>query len=294
MSDYIISCCSSADLTKERMEECDLKCLCFKYELGGVQYTDDLGQTVPYDEFYAQMAAGADTATSQINAQEYADYFRPFLEQGLDILHVTLSSGLTGTYNSCRIAKEDLQEEFPDRKIYIVDGLGASGGHGLMMVTLSDMKKDGATIDELYDFIENNKLRMQHWFFSTDLQYYIRGGRISKTAGFVGNLLNICPLLNMDDEGHLIPRMKVRTKRKVKEEIVNKMKEHAEDGVNYSGKVYITHSSCLEDAEDVAALIKENFPNVKDIPIWYIGSTIGAHTGPGTVALFFWGDVRVR
>lgn len=294
MSDYVISCCSSADLNKETLEKYDLKCKSFSYSLDGVSYVDDFGQTVPYDEFYAKMEAGADTSTSQINSEEYAEYFRPFLEAGMDIIHVTLSSGLTGTFNSCRIAKEDLEEEFPDRKIYIVDSLGASGGHGLLMMTLADMKKNGASIDEVYDFAEKNKLRCQHWFFSTDLKYYIRGGRISKTAGFVGNLLNICPLLNMDDEGHLIPRMKVRTKRKVKEEIVNKMKEHAENGVDYSGKVYITHSACLEDAEDVAALIKETFPNVKDIPIWYIGSTVGAHTGPGTVALFFWGDVRVR
>ena len=294
MSDYILSCCSTCDRTAEQLEKKDIKYICFHFELDGKHYDDDLGKSIPFGEFYAAMSGGADTRTSQINADEYVEYFKPFLAAGKDILHVTLSSGLSGTINSANIAKDMLEEEFPDRKIYIVDGLGASGGYGLLMDTLADMKAEGKSIDELYDFVEKNKLFVHHWFFSTDLTFFIKGGRVSKTSGFVGTLLNICPLLNVDRTGHLIPRMKVRTKKKVKQEIVEKMKEHARGGLDYNEKCFVTHSDCYEDAREVVDMVEETFPNLKGkIEITYIGTVIGSHTGPGTVALFFWGDERL-
>ena len=294
MKSFVLSCCSTADLTKEQMNQYGINYVCFHYELDGKQYLDDLGQSMDFEDFYRTMSEGAETKTSQVNADEFAEYFRPFLAEGQDILHVCLSSGLSGVYNSAMIAREDLMEEFPDRKIYVVDGLGASGGYGLMMMTLATMADNGATIKEAYDWIEENKLKMNHWFFSTDLSFYVKGGRISKTSGFVGNLLNICPLLNMDNEGHLVPRFKIRTKKRVKESILEKMVENARDGVNYNGKCLITHSGCKEDAMDVASMVKETFPSLDgEVDVNYIGTTIGSHTGPGTVALFFWGNERV-
>lgn len=294
MSDYIISCCSTADLTKEQFEEYDVKYVCFHYELGGKDYVDDLGQTMNFDEFYKAMEEGSMTKTSQVNVEEYVAFFKGFLDKGLDILHLSLSSGISGTFNSAMIAKNELEEEYPDRKIYVVDSLAASGGFGLLMKTLSDKRKEGMGIDDLYKWTEDNKLNLQHWFFATDLTYLIRGGRVSKTAGTVGKLLNICPLLNVDFEGKLINRMKVRTKNKVKIETVNKMMEHVADGADYKGDCIINHSACYEDAKDVADLIEEKIPGLKGkIIINYIGTTIGSHTGPGTVALFFWGDKRI-
>ena len=233
------------------------------------------------------------TKTSQINAEEFEAYFEPFLKDGKDILHVCLSSGITGVINSAMIAKTNLEEKYPQRKICIVDSLAASSGYGLLMDKIADQRDAGLSLGELEQWILAHRLEVNHWFFSTDLTFYIRGGRISKTAGFVGGLLNICPLLNVNDEGKLIPRSKIRTKRKVIAAIVERMKENSANGADYADKCYISQSACLEDAKAVAALVEEYFPHLKGkVEINDIGTTIGSHTGPGTVALFFWGKRR--
>ena len=293
MGDYIISCCSTADLTEEHFRSRDILYICFHYELDGKQYPDDLGKSMPFPEFYAAMANGAMTKTSQINAEEFEAYFEPFLKDGKDILHVCLSSGITGVINSAMIAKTNLEEKYPQRKICIVDSLAASSGYGLLMDKIADQRDAGLSLGELEQWILAHRLEVNHWFFSTDLTFYIRGGRISKTAGFVGGLLNICPLLNVNDEVKLIPRSKIRTKRKVIVAIVERMKENAANGADYADKCYISQSACLEDAKAVAALVEEYFPHLKGkVEINDIGTTIGSHTGPGTVALFFWGKRR--
>lgn len=294
MSEFILSCCSTADLSKEHFEERDIHYVCFHYELDGVPYPDDLGQSVPFDQFYQAMKDGADTKTSQINIEEFEEYFEPFLKEGKDVLHLCLSSGISGVLNSATIAKEMLEEKYPDRKIYILDSLAASSGYGLLMDKLADLRDEGKSIDEVYEWAKKNRLLLHHWFFSTDLTFYVKGGRISKTSGLVGNMLSICPLLNMDLEGRLTPRFKIRTKRKVIEAIVNQMEKHAQDGLDYSGKCYICQSACMEDAQAVADLVEKRFPRLNGkVKINHIGTTIGSHTGPGTVALFFWGDERV-
>ena len=293
MGNYVISCCSTADLSKDHFDAIDVKYICFHFELDGKQYEDNRGVSIPFDEFYSRMANGADTKTSQVNAEEFEEYFRSFLEQGLDILHVSLSSGISGVINSANIAKETLQEEFPDRKIYVVDSLAASSGYGLLMDKLSELRAQGKTIDEVRDFVEEHKLNLNHWFFTSDLTFFIKGGRVTKTAGFIGSVLNICPLLNVDYEGKLIPRYKIRTKKKVIQAIVDRMEECAEDGLDYSGKCYISQSACYDDARAVADLIEAKFPKLNGkVEINHIGTTIGSHTGPGTVALFFWGKRR--
>ena len=293
MANYVLSCCSTADLTKEHFENRDIHYICFHYKLDGVDYPDDLGQTIQFEDFYKKMDEGAETSTSQVNVSEYVEYFSQFLEEGKDILHVSLSSGISGTYNSAVNAALIARERYPERKIYIVDSLCASSGYGLLMDKLADLRDSGMGIDEVHDWAEEHKLELNHWFFSTDLKFYIKGGRISKTAGTIGTILGICPLLNMDNEGRLIPRAKIRTKRKVIEEIVKRMEENAEGGLDYSGKCYISQSACMDAAEEVAKLVEERFPKLcGKVEINYVGTTIGSHTGPGTVALFFWGKKR--
>lgn len=293
MNKYVISCCSTADLTEEHFNKRNIEYICFHFEIDGKEYVDDLGKSISFDEFYKSMENGADTKTSQVNAQEFEEYFEGFLKEGKDILHVSLSSGLSGVINSAMVAKTILEEKYPDRKIYIVDSLGASSGYGLIMDKLADLRDEGKSIEELYQWIEEHKLEMNHWFFSTDLTFYIKGGRVSKTSGFIGGLLGICPLLDMNDKGKLIPRYKIRSKHKVIKAIVDKMEEDAKDKLEYSDKCYISHSYCYEDAKEVAKLVESRFPKLKGkVEINNVGTTIGSHTGPGTVALFFWGKQR--
>ncbi len=294
MNHYVVSCCSTVDLSAEHLQERDIHYICFHYYVNGEAYLDDLGKTIPLDRFYRMMEEGAETKTAQINAEEYMEYFRGFLEKGEDILHVSLSSGISGTYNSACIARNELQPLFPERKIYIVDSLAASSGYGLLMDRLADFRDEGMPIDDLYQWVETHKLKLHHWFFSTDLTFYVRGGRITKAEGWFGTLLNICPLLNVDYEGRLIPRQKVRRKKAVIRTIVEKMEAYAADGTNYQGKCYISQSACPEDAASVAKLVEKKFPKLSGrVEINDIGTTIGSHTGPGTVALFFWGEKRV-
>ena len=295
MSEFVISCCSTADLSAEKLAALDVSYIFSSFRLNGKTYPDDLGKTISYKDFYKAMEDGAETSTSQINQDEFKDYFREILKSGKDILHVSLSTGLSGTYNSARLAAEAMREEFPERKLYLVDSLGASAGYGLMMAKLSELKAEGKSIEELRDFAEANKNKLHHWFFTTDLTYFVRGGRVSKASGFIGGVLGICPLLNVNDEGKLIARAKIRGKKRVIPEIVEMMKQHAQGGLDYSDRCFISCSACFEDAEMVAELVEEAFPKLKGkVEIFDIGTTIGSHTGPGTVALFFWGDERVR
>ena len=290
---YALTCCSTADLTAEHFAARDIQYVCFHFTLDGAVYPDDLGQSVPFPQFYEAMTNGADTSTSQVNISQYLEFFTPILESGKDILHVSLSSGLSGSYNSACAAALMLREQFPDRKIHIVDSLGASSGYGLLMDLLADKRDAGASVDELYAWAMENRLKMNHWFFSTDLTFYVKGGRVSKASGFIGGVLNICPLLNMDERGCLIPRAKIRGKKKVIAEIVDRMEQYAEGGLDYAGKCYISQSHCYEDARAVADLIEARFPKLQGkVEIYYVGTTIGSHTGPGTVALFFMGRDR--
>lgn len=293
MSNYVITCCSTADLTKAHLEERKIPYICFHYEMDGKAYMDDLGESMAFADFYQAMVDGADTKTSQINAEEYEAFFEPFLKAGKDVLHVTLSSGISGTVNSARIAQEELMEKYPERKIIVIDSTQASSGYGLYMDQLADLRDEGMEIEELANWAEDHKNALNSWFFSTDLTFFIKGGRVSKTAGFIGGVLNICPMMNVNSEGKLVVRSKIRTKKKAIKEIVDIMEQQTVDGINYTGKVYMSHSACLEDAKAVAELIERRFTKMDGkVEINDIGTTIGSHTGPGTVALFFWGKER--
>ncbi len=291
--DYILSSCSTADLTEEHFKKRNINYICFHYTLDGKEYLDDLGKSIPFSKFYELMASGSEIKTSQVNSDEFYNYFKRFLEEGKDILHLTLSNGISGVINSANIAADMLRDEFPNRKIYIVDSLGASSGYGLFMDHLADLRDSGMSIDDLYQYALDNRLRLNHWFFSTDLTFYVKGGRISKAAGWFGTALKICPLLNMDDKGRLIPRYKCIGKRMVIKRIVDKMIECADKGLDYDGKCYISEAGCMEDAMAVKKSVEATFKHLNgEVEINSVGTTIGAHTGPGTVALFFFGKKR--
>lgn len=293
MSEYKITCCSTADMSAAYFEERKIPYVCFHYRMDGVEYPDDLGKTMPFAEFYDRISKGAEPTTAQINAQQYMDFFEPILKEGKDILHFTLSGGISGSVNSANIAKTQMEEKYPDRKVIVIDSLAASSGFGMLVDAALDKQAEGLSLEENAAWAEENKNRLHHWFFSTDLTSFIRGGRISKVSGFVGQALNICPLMNVNSEGKLIPRNKYRGKKQVIREMVKRMEEHAQGGLSYNGKCFMSCSACEEDARKVADIIEEKFPNLNGkVVINSIGTVIGSHTGPGTVALFFWGDER--
>lgn len=294
MQEFVLSCCSTADLSAERFEARDVSYICFHYELDGEQLPDDLGKTVPFEVFYQKMADGAETRTSQINVDEYENYFRGFLEEGKDVLHLCLSSGISGSANSARIAAESLREQFPDRKLYVIDTLAASSGYGLLVEEAADRRDAGMDIDALAQWVEEHKRKVHHWFFTTDLTFFVKGGRVSKVSGWVGTVLNICPLLNVSHEGKLVPRKKIRGKAAVIKATLEQMEQNVENGTDYNGRCYLCNSACYEDARALADMVEEKFPALKGkVEIYSIGTTIGSHTGPGTVALFFMGSERV-
>lgn len=295
MPPYVLSCCSVVDLSPQLMTQRNISFAPLHYFIDGQEYNDDMGATLSSDDFYQAMRDGAEVSTSQVNVEEFIQYFESFLSVGQDVLHLSLSSGLSGSYNSARIAAEMLSDKYPDRKLYVIDSLAASAGGGLLIDTLADRRDAGESIDDLYHWAEENKKKLHHWFTASDLTWFVKGGRVTKAAGWFGTVLKICPVLNVDFMGRLIPRFKIRGKQNALKELVNQMKEHAADGNNYSGKCFISHSDCYEDARLIADQVESHFPHLNGkVQIYNIGTTIGCHCGPGTTALFFWGDERTN
>ena len=294
MHGYILSCCSPVDLTQEKLDSMDVRLIYSDYTMDGVPYKDDLGKTMSSKEFYDRIRKGEVGTTTLINTADFVEYFTKLFEtENKDVLHVTLSSGLSGTFQAALAAADIMKERFPARRLFIVDSRGASSGFGFLMQALCDLRDEGKTIDELYDWALKNRLRIQHLFCSTTLTYYMRGGRISPAAGRIGNLLGICPVMRMDHPGHLAVHSRVRTKKRALRALVDQMEALADDGAAYSGRVFISHSDCLEDAVSVKAQIQERFKNIKgEIEMYNIGAIIGCHSGPGTVAVFFFGKER--
>ena len=299
MDKFVLTCCSTVDLKKERLDERGIPYACFHWQADGVDHVDDLYQSISPDEFFSRIAAGMCPKTSQVSVREYVDLWTPIVEAGHDVLHLTLSSGISGSYNAACIAAKQVEENHPGRRVEVVDSLGASSGYGMLVEYVADRRDAGDTLDEARDWALTHRNLVHHWFFSTDLTSYRRGGRVSAPAAWVGGLLKLCPLLNVNREGRLIPREKIRTPKKAIAEQVARMVEHARDlegntGAAYDGRCALSMSACRGYAEEVVALIEEKFPKLADgrIEINDIGTVIGSHTGPGTVALFFLGDDR--
>lgn len=248
------------------------------------------GERTDLKQFYTMMREGKVFKTSLPNLAESEALFRELLGSGLDVLYIAFSSGLSGTYQALSLMAAQLQEEFPERKIHVVDSLAASGGQGLLVWYAVQHARAGESIDQVRDWLEENKLHLAHWFTVDDLMFLFRGGRVSKTAAWAGTLLNIKPVLHVDDEGHLIPMEKVRGRKKSLNALIDHMEKSANKPIS-DQMVFITHGDCIEDAEYVAAKIKERF-GVKEVVINYVDPVIGAHSGPGTMALFFLADKR--
>ena len=294
MSDYMITCESTADMPLSFYRERNVGYVCFHYEMNGATYTDDIYQSTTPQEFFSTLKGGAQAKTSQVGTGEYVAFWEPYLKQGLDILHVSLSTGISGTYNSACLAAETLAPQYPERKIRVIDSLCASAGFGLLVEIMADKRDEGMGFDELAEWTEIHKMNVNQWFFVSDLDCLKRGGRVSSTSALIATALKICPVMNVNFEGKLIPREKIRTKKKAIVRLVDDMMDHVENGSAYTGRCTISHSDCLEDAEEVARLVGEKIPALKGkVEICDIGTVIGAHTGPGTVALFFMGDTRV-
>lgn len=291
---YVLTCCSAADLSKRKLNQRQIPYLCFRLHLGGQEYLDDLGDTVYPEELYRRMLAGEDVSTAPASVEEYVAFFEEFLKVDEDILHISLSSGISDAYAHACEAGEQLRSRYPERTIYISDSLGASTGYGMLVESAADLRDSGMELEALYQWVESNKLNLHHWFFSTDLSFYVKGGRISKAAAFVGSAMDMCPLLNVDATGRLVPVERVHTKKNVIKEIVRKMEENAQNGLDYSGKCYLCHSVCPDDARAVASLVERKFHKLDGgrVEIYPVGVTIGSHTGPRTLALFFYGNER--
>lgn len=289
MCEYVITTDNTADLPYSYYKEHGIEYMYFTYQLEGEVYNKE--NELEFSDFYARMRKGSMPTTSQVNSEEAKEILRPILEQGKDILHLAFSSGLSGSYNSVRLAAEELAEEFPERKIVVVDSLCASLGEGLFVDKAVEMKEQGKSLEENAAWLEEHKLNFCHVFTVDDLFHLHRGGRVSKVAAVVGTMINLKPLLHVDNEGHLIPVKNVRGRKKSLSGLVSMMEERLGGWKDKNTKIFISHGDCQEDAEYVEKLVKEKF-GYDTFLINTIGATIGAHSGPGTVALFFMGDYR--
>ncbi len=290
MAEYKITVDSTCDLPLSYLQENDIHFFSLKFIMDDVEYPDDMLQSMSANEFYRKLSEGSTSTTSQVNVTDYTQVWEPMLKQGLDILQISFSSGLSGSYNSAAIAVKELSEKYPERKLLLVDSLGASLGYGLLVDYAAELKKAGKTIDEVYAWAEENKLNIAHQFTVDSLSHLRRGGRLSSTAAVLGTLLKIKPTLIVDAQGHVKAGDKVKGRKKALIALVNKMQE---EGVNLEGqKIYICHANCHDDAQLLADKIKQRFPKIGEIIIWYVGPVIGSHSGPGTVALFYLGKKR--
>ena len=289
MSEYVITTDNNSDLPEKYLKDHGVGCMYLSYSMDGKNYTH--GNFLQEHEFYEAMRNGSMPTTAQVNPENAKALLESYLKEGKDILHIAFSSGLSGTYNSSRIAAEELMEEYPDRKIIVVDCLSASLGQGLLVWLAQQKKELGQTLEEVADWAEKNKLKMVHLFTVDDLNHLYRGGRVSRTTAIVGSMLNIKPVLHVDNEGKLTAIGKVRGRKKALQELIKLMDEKIGIFGADCDTIFISHGDCEQDAQYVAAKVKEKY-NIKNIIINQVGATIGAHSGPGTMALFFVGDVR--
>ena len=289
MDNYKIVTDSTADLPQDYLEKNEIGVMTLPYTIDGITYdgTDDLDTT----EFYKKMRAGKMPTTSQVNPTQARQHFEEYRKEFKKILYISFSSGLSGTYNSVSIAAGEIMEENPDVEIIVIDSKCASLGEGLFVHLAVEMKKAGKEFHEVAEYLESHKLNLVHVFTVDDLFHLYRGGRVSKTTAVVGTLASIKPVMHVDDEGHLVPVGKVRGRKKSLHELVDLMEKKIGSYRDKNEIVFISHGDSAEDAQYVADEVKARF-GIEKFLIHDVGPTIGAHSGPGTIALFFLGDSR--
>lgn len=290
---YTLSCESTVDLPFSYINGRGLPVLFYSYLIDGQEYPDDMGRDPEaLSRFYQQLHDGKLPSTSQINVFRYMEFFEPLLQQG-DLLHIALGSGMTPSVRNAQEAAQLLREKYPQRKILVVDSLCSSSGYGMLTDCAADLRDAGKSMEEVEGWLLANRQLVHHQFFSTDLKYFKRSGRVSGAAATIGSILSICPIMRLDDTGHIIAYDKVRGKKAAIQRTLDTMAQHAQNGEQYTGKCFICHSNCLADAEETKAALQLRFPNISgDIRICDIGTIIASHSGPGTVAVFFFGDAR--
>ena len=290
---FLLSCESTIDLPYSYANERNLPVLFYSYQVDGVNYEDDMGrdpEALP--KFYGFLAEGKLPTTAQLNEFQYETFFDNLLQQG-DVLHIAFGSGMTASVQNAMLAAETLREKYPERRLVVIDSLCSSSGYGLLVDGAADLRDAGKSLDEVADWVLAHRQNVHHQFYSTELKFYRRSGRMSGAAAAIGTVLGICPIMRLDDKGRIIAYDKVRGKKNAVARTVETMKRHAEGGEAYSGKVFICHSNCPADAEATKAAVAAAFPHIDgEIRICDIGTIVASHSGPGTVAVFFFGDAR--
>lgn len=285
MNEFTVITDSSCDLAPEMAEQLGIEVIPLSVTIDGATYANYLdGREIGFDKFYEMLRGGATVKTSAVNTEAFSTLFRERLERGEDVLYIGFSSGLSATCQCAEVAARSLREEFPGRKLLVVDTLAASMGQGLLVYLAVQQKLLGKTIEEVRDYLEENKLSLAHWFTVDDLHFLKRGGRISAATEIVGSMLNLKPVMHVDNEGHLINMQVVRGRKGAIRRLKDKMADTAIDPKD--SIVFISHGDCLDDAQQLADMIREQLGST-DISISYVGPVIGAHSGPGTLALFF-------
>lgn len=290
MNSFAIVTDSSCDLSARMAEELEISVLPLSFSMGGKEYRNDLdGREMPIRDFYARLRAGETSTTAAVNVESYLGVMEPLLREGKDVLNAAFSSGLSNTCNAAQMACRELAEKYPERKVFCVDTLAASLGQGMLVYYAARQRQAGKSIGEVRDWLEANKLHLCHWFTVDDLNHLKRGGRISAATALIGGMLNIKPVLHVDDEGHLVSMGKVRGRRASLNALADHMEQTATDPQDQT--VFLSHGDTEQDAEYVAAEVKRRM-GVKEVVINDVGPVIGSHSGPGTMALFFFGTHR--
>lgn len=289
---FILSCESTVDLPFAYVESRNIPVLFYTYSIDGEEFVDDMQRSPEaLPRFYNYIAAGKLPTTSQINTYRYLEYLEPLLQKG-DVLHIAFGSGMTPSVHNAREAAEQLREKYPERKLVIVDSTCSASGYGLLVDMAADLRDAGSTMEEVEAFALGEAKNVQHQFFSTDMTMFRRSGRVSGVTATVATILGICPLMHLDNSGRIVAYSKVRGKKAAMQATVKAMEANAKAGKNYSGKCFIGHSNCPEDAEAMRQMIEQNFPKLADLRVYNIGTIIASHCGPGTVAVFFMGCER--
>lgn len=291
MNDYsfVITTDTCCDLPKSYLEENGVDLVTLYYNMNGVAYGNEIEMDVK--EFYDKMRGGEMPTTMAANPEELREMFEKYLKEGKDVLHLSFSSGLSSSYNNAAVVARDLNEDYEEHKVIVIDTLAASLGQGLMVHKALEMRKEGKTVDEIAEWVEANKLHFCHQFTVDDLNHLYRGGRVSKLTAVAGTLIQIKPILHVDDEGKLIPIGKTRGRKKSLQALVDNMERMIGSWRDKNDIIFISHADALEDAQYVEKLVKERF-GMESFLIDYISPTIGSHAGPGTIALFYMGDRR--
>lgn len=291
MSQFILSCESTVDLPYRYVSGRSIPVIFYSYNIDGKDYVDDMGQNPEsLKNFYKMLDAGAKPTTSQLNEEAYLEFFNPLIKQG-DVLHIAFGSGMSGSVYNAQSAAEKLNRKNKN-KITVIDSTCSCGGYGMLVMSAADLRDSGKTLKETAQWVEANLHKLHHQFFSTELGFFKRSGRMSATTALLGTILGICPIMHLNYNGRIIAYGKVRGKKKAVSKTVEEMLANIPEGRSYSGKCYINHSNFPEFANEAKARIMETFPSVQEPEIFDIGPVITSHCGPGTVAVFFYGKER--